>query len=206
MAKKDWKAIVTDKNEIAKLELEFQKNREKISQKIYTSVTEERLRTNKIITTDKIKAPVEKVFQAVINQACKDLHSSLNYEDLVNNSFYRTSGKTNKIPFKITEFKINEVLSVEYYAKDQQFIKTLRFKTNKKKQTKILYTDIAVGMVSVLGWFEKHIRQVYVKRQIIAFKTQILKAKLDLKLIPEKYIGKKENEITRMLDYSQKAF
>lgn len=207
MSKTDWKAIIKDEAEIKKLEFEFDQNRKKVSQKVYTSLTEEKLRTNKIIAQEKLNAPIENVFRMVINRACKDLHSSLDYEDLAVNTFYRTSGKTNKLPFKITEFQENKVLTIEYYAKDQQFIKTLRFYPNRKNtKTKIIYTDLTIGLTSILGWLEKHVRGVYIKRQIIAFQVQILNAKLDLDLISDLKINKVQNQINKMLEYSQKAY
>ncbi|ATZ18918.1 hypothetical protein ESOMN_v1c05360 [Williamsoniiplasma somnilux] len=207
MLQKEYQVAVQDEQEVNLLEETFTSKRQKIHTKIYSSMTEERLRTNKLIISYSIAAPIERVFKAVAEKSAKDMHPKLNYNDLKQNTFYYSSGKNNKNPFKITELKINEVITIEFFAKDQQFIKTLKFKANKKNtKTKITFIDVVTGTTSILGWYEKHIKNVYIKRMTIAFKIQIKQAQLDLNLISKTKIEKVKNEIIKLIEYSKKLF
>ncbi|WP_027062954.1 hypothetical protein [Mesoplasma seiffertii] len=207
MAKELKPVIISDPIEVAELEKHFAEQAAKIATKVYTSVTEERLRVNKIIKTKKIKAPVEEVFRTIITNSTHNLHPNLNYEDLQAGAFYRASGKINKLPFKITKFVENEEMAIKWYAKDQEFIKTLVFTPNKSNTvTKIRYSDISTGMVSILGYFEKHIRNLYTKRQVIAFQVQCKQAEIDLGLLSPLQVEKANKTIARMLKYSKEAY
>lgn len=199
--------VITNEKYILELQEEFKTKSEQISKKVYTSVTEERLRINKILKKKVIKGPIEEVFKTMILLSAKDLHPNLNYDDLKEGGFYRSSGKTNKIPFLISKFEINKEVVIKWYAKDQQFIKSLFFFSNSSNtKTTIRYSDITTGMVSILGFFERHIRGIYTKRQIIAFEVQCIRTQLMLNLIPSKNIKKKEIKIENMLKYSKTIY
>ncbi len=207
MSKKVFKVKVTDEEEIEKLTKEFEEEKKRIHKKVYNSVSEERLRSNKIITSYKIKASIEKVFEAVAIKSAQDMHTDLKYEDLEQGCFYRSSGKSSKIPFRITVFEVNKEIEIEFFAKDQHFIKTLRFKKNRNNtKTKITYIDIATGTVSIQGWFEKHIKDVYVKRQIIAFKLQVMNALLDLNIVEKNKVESVKKKMKKLLEYSKNLY
>ncbi|AVN61298.1 hypothetical protein [Mesoplasma florum] len=204
----DLKNIVfTDEVKIKELQREFEEQNVKISKKIYSSVSEERLRVIKIAKKAKIKAPIENVFQEMVSLSAQNMHPNLKKEDLKESVFYRSSGKSNKIPFQVSKLKANEVLEIRWYANEQQFIKTISFYSNKNNtKTTIRYQDITTGMVSILGYFEKRIRSVYVKRQVIAFNISLLKTKLNLDLIKDNKKLKIERKIENMMKYSKDIY
>lgn len=199
--------IFTDESKIKELEEEFEKQNNKISQKVYSSVLEECLRVIKITKKARINAPIEDVFSEIVSISAINMHPNLKRQDLKEKMFYRSSGKSNKIPFQVSSFRKNEILEIRWYANDQEFIKTLTFFSNKNNtKTLVKYLDISTGMVSILGYFEKRIKSVYIRRQIIAFKVQILKTKLNLQLVPKNKIEKVNKKIENMMKYSKDIY
>ncbi|WP_339023167.1 hypothetical protein [Spiroplasma endosymbiont of Crioceris asparagi] len=196
--------LITNKQEIQELEQEFLNQEEKISKKIYVSMSEERARTIKLFINAKIKFDLEKVRETFFNLIVKDLHPNLQMTEIQENGFYRGSGRINKVAFKITKFNEEEI-TVMWYNADQKFIK--RIKINQaifnKKKTKISYTGFVTGMNSIETYFEKRIKTVYLKREKIAFKINILRLKQQLGLIESK---KAEKKIQLMLNFAKELF
>lgn len=205
--KKEFYIKVTDENKINDLNKEFEDNKERIHKKVYNSLTEERMRTSKVIISKIINDKVQNVFVNIVSRIAKDFHSELKYDDLEENFYYKTSSKSNNIIFKLFEFKIDKVLSIEYFANNQHFIRTFKFISNRRNtKTKIIYIDLVTGMVSINGWYERHIRNVYIRKQIIAFKIQMMNAMLDLNLVKQNKIQKLRLKINKMLEFSKKIF
>lgn len=205
--KKEIYIKILNQEKINDLNNQFNQEKERIHKKVYNSLTEERMRTSKIIISKVICDNVDNVFKSIVSKIAKDFHSDLKYEDLEENFFYKTSSKSNNIIFKLFEFEINKALSIEYFVNNQHFIRTFKFiKNNKNTKTKIIYIDLVTGMVSINGWYERHIRNVYIRKQIIAFKIQMMNAMLDLNLVKENKIEKLKIKINKMLEFSKKIF
>ncbi|WP_146637886.1 hypothetical protein [Spiroplasma clarkii] len=91
-------------------------------------------------------------------------------------------------------------------ANNQLFSKTIWFKDNGSNLVHIKFHDFVKGDTSIMGFFERHILSVYIKRQVIAFNVQVLKAKLRLNLYNEKSANAVNRKITRMLEYSKQLY
>ncbi|MDR1991322.1 MAG: hypothetical protein LBP70_01155 [Mycoplasmataceae bacterium] len=190
--------LVTDQWEIDKWDQYFVEENKKLDTKIYSSVLEERLRTNKIIKSFRIKKTVEPVWPVFIQQLVQDLNPSIKLFEIKTAGYYRSQ---NNIVFKVLEYKIHESFCIQWFANKQRINRNILVSHN-SKSTKITYVDITKGPTSVQGYFERRIKNVYVKRQRSAFKVQKLKLKIALGLIPDRKISWVQLKIDKILKRS----
>lgn len=178
-----------------------------LKSKQYVSAIDERKRIKRVYVNFKIKDSIENVFNSMASISVKDMHPDLIIEEIEVGSFYTSSGKNNKIPFKVTSFEVNEEISIEWFVDDVLLNKKIQFKSNKKNTcTKIMYTDFAQGLKMVDTMFEKHIASVYTKRQVIAFIIMCNKTILDLGIYPASKNAKIKRKIEGLLNASKKMF
>lgn len=205
MEQKEFK--ITDPSEVIEYEEFFNKTITSLNQQKYTSLIEERKRLNKLRFTSKINAPLEAVFSAFVEISIQDMNPNLTSAQLSAGSFYKSSKKNNRIVFRVKQFVLNEILQIEWIANNQWFSKTVTFKANQANtKTKIKFYDMIKGDTSIVGFFERHILNVYIKRQKIAFLVQILKTKQALNLFSETKSLKVSQNIEAMLNYAKKLF
>lgn len=206
--KKEIKSIeITDESEIAKLADSFKEMDNKVSTRVYNSITEEKLRTAKISRTKLFKKDLDLVKKVFFNLLTHDLHPDLKFEDLKQDHFYRTSGRMGKIPFLIKTITDSEIVII-WFNKEQKFIRQVRIKPYilNKNKVSVRYSDFVTGVVSIAGYFEKRIRSTYIRRQKIAFEMQCLTAKKELFQLTENGQDKIDKKIARMLKYSKELF
>ncbi|AKX33963.1 hypothetical protein SLITO_v1c03080 [Spiroplasma litorale] len=178
-----------------------QKNYDEIEKKLnnqkYTSFLEERKRISKLFMSMKINRPVEEVYNAFLEISLEDLNPNLNPTNFTQDSWYKASKKNNNNVFKVQKLVSDKEICLTWVVKNQLFIKQVRFKSNKlNTKTKIIYFDYAKGDTSIMGFFERHILNAYLKKQSLAFRVQILKTKLKLKI----YKPNKEQNINKKID------
>ncbi|WP_338983825.1 hypothetical protein [Spiroplasma endosymbiont of Othius punctulatus] len=207
MAKDTYKSTITNLEEINKLDLEFDNLKEQFDKRIYGSVTEERARANKLIVNKKLKRPIQEVFQLFLSEAASSMHASLKAEDLTNGGYYRTSGKSNKLISKVSTLIPNKEIAIIWYANDQQFIRSLKFSTNNSNTvTHIKFFNLTTGMASVAGYLERHIKNVYAKRQKISFQVQMMKIEMELGIIPQEKHEATNKKIERFLKFAEELY
>ncbi|ASP28067.1 hypothetical protein SCORR_v1c02930 [Spiroplasma corruscae] len=175
---------------------------EKLNKQKYTSLFEERKRISKLFSSMKIKKPIEEVYNAFLQISLDDMNPNLKNLVLEEGSWYRSSKKNNNNIFKLEKLVENKEISITWAIKNQLFIKSVKFRSNSSnKITKITYFDFAKGDTSIMGFFERHILSVYLKKQFLAFRVQVYKTKLLLNLYKPAKVVIVNKKIDKLLEY-----
>ncbi len=195
---------INNEEEAQQLDKDYNDFLDNINKKKYMSVLEERKRLNKINIVSKIKRPLCEVFNAFLVISLEDMNPNLSIGDLEEGYWYKSSKKNNNVKFKLNKFIPNKEIQLTWIANNQIFIKTVTFYSSRDDSfTKIRYSDYVKGDTSIMGFFERHILSVYVKRQKLAFHIQILKTKLKLNMVSEENEHKVLKKIERLLSFSK---
>lgn len=207
MAREEFKSTITDVKQIEELNIEFDNLKKQFDKRIYGSVTEERARANKLIVNKKFKKPIEEVFNQFLNDAASSIHTSLKPNDLIEGGYYRTSGKTSKLISKVSKLDPNKEIAIIWYANNQQFIRSIKFNSNKKNTvTSIKFFNLITGMTSVAGYLERHLKTVYAKRQKISFEVQIMRTEMALGVIPVEKHEAINKKIDRYIKFAKNLY
>ncbi|ALX70562.1 hypothetical protein STURO_v1c02940 [Spiroplasma turonicum] len=189
-------------DEAEKAQKEYDDVKNYLSKQKYTSFYEERKRISKLFCSMKLSKPIEEVFEAFLDISIEDINPNINKEDFEEGQWYRSSKKNNNNLFRLETLQKNKEISLSWVAKKQLFIKSVKFKKNSSNtKTKLTYFDYVKGDTSIQGFFERHILNTYIKKQVLAFRIQIFKTSIKLNLVKEKDIPKVNKKIAKLSEY-----
>ena len=195
---------IEGENDIEKCLNIFNNEIKKFNEKKYASNVEESHRLNKLSLKEKIKSNIDSVWKEFLILICKDLNSKLKVEQLEKNAFYHTDLG---IVFRLTEYDIEKkIISIEWFANEQWFTRLIRLKSKGKDKTKIIYTDVVKGIVAISGFLQRRVLNTYNKKQINAFKIQMIDLKFSLDLIDKTKLTKTRLEKENLIDRNKKIY
>jgi len=196
---KKYNPVVTDLNQIAKLNEKFEQAEALINQRIYNSQIDEKNRIIRLKTTHIFSGKLADISKIIARISLTDMHPELNLEEVKPGSYFLSSGKTDKFPVRIVNLDPETISILWFSSEGTKFQRTLVMKQISSNRVKVNYYDFVKGFKTIYGLHETHFKKLYVSKQALAFRLQMTKVLVEL-TEDEKKRNKLTNKVEKFLE------